>query len=427
MAKRQGQRLWAYRPGRLGRNTLFGTAGLGARAVIQAAYLLIVSRWLGVEGYGLFAGSVALVILGSPLANWGSALLLTRYIAQDRARSRAMWATALVQTGVVGSVLVLSALVISTVLLQQRLPLIPVLLLALSELLLLPAANAAASQCYALERGMASAVATCLVPLGRTLAMLGAILLGLAGTPGHAAMAHFLGSLLGLVAAVAVVAFVDGLPAWRSRLPLRDSIRQGTPYAVSAVTGTSYQEVDKILMLQTLGAAAVGSYTVAFRVASIFLMPVTALISASLPRLMAQEGTANGARTFRATLLAGLGYGVLMGAAMVVVAPWVPRVFGSDYAWAAKYLAFFAPWPALYSLRQSLATRLTTMHKQALRSTIEFLALAIVIVLNLSLLPRLGPEGAVIALLAAEFLAVLAMGVFVRRSHRIATHRGEAP
>ena len=419
------RRLIGYRPGRLGQNTLLGTAGLSTRAVIQAAYLLIVSRWLGAEGYGLFAGSAALIILGAPLANWGSGLLLTRYIAQDRGSSRAMWATALVQTGVIGGLLVIIVLMISALLLQQGLSLTPMLLLALSELLLLPAAHAATSQCYALERGIASAVVMCLVPLGRTLAMLGFIAIGIAGTPDHAATAHFIGSLLGLVAVIAVVANTDGLPAWRSRLPLRDAFRQGSAYAVSNVASNSYQEVDKILILQMLGAAVVGPYTVAFRVASIFLMPVTALIGASLPRLMARAKSSDErTRTYRAMLLSAVGYGVLAGAGIMIAAPWVPRVFGSDYALATHYLALLALWPALFALRNCLATHLTANHRQAIRSCVEIMGLGVVVLLNFLLLPRMGVEVAVLSLLVTEILMAVVMALLIKQQgRRVGNHQ----
>ncbi|MBX3692103.1 oligosaccharide flippase family protein [Dokdonella sp.] len=418
MRKWQGPSLYGYRPGRLGQNTLYGTAGLGARAVMQAAYLLIVSRWLGADGYGLFAGSVAMVVVGAPLANWGSAFLLTRYIARNRASSRAMWATALVQTGVVGSLLALIVLVISAQLLQQRLSPTFMLLLAASELLLLPAVHAATSHCFALGRGMASAIVMCLVPLGRVLAMLGFIVMGLAGTPDHAATAHFTGSLLGFAAAAAVVATVDGWPAWRSRLPLRDAFRQGTAYAVSNAAGSSYQEADKILMLQILGAAVVGPYTIAFRIASIFLMPVAALASASLPRLMARTSDDGRAQTFRAMLLSGVGYGVLAGVAILLAGPWVPRLFGDDYALATRYLGLLALWPALFALRQCLATYLTAIHRQGARNCAEVLGLLIVVLLNLLLLPGMGGEAAVLALLASEVVVTAMMAVLVRQRHR---------
>ncbi|WP_225783653.1 lipopolysaccharide biosynthesis protein [Xenophilus sp. Marseille-Q4582] len=396
-----------YRPGRLGQNTLLGATGLGIRAIIQAAYLLIVSRWLGAEGYGLFAGSVALAALATPLGNWGSALLLTQHIGQDRSRSRAMWTTALVQTGIVGSALVIVTLLISVSLLSQQLALGPLLLLAVSELLLLPASHAASSQCYALEHGGASALSVCLVPMGRTLAVLSAMASGLSATPEHAAWAHFGGTILGFAAAIALVARIDGPPAWRAYLPLRDSIRQGAPYAISNAAGTSYQEVDKILMLQLLGAAVVGPYSVAFRVASLFVLPVSALISATLPRLIAECATGSQQRTYRAVLLSALSYGCLAGLAMLVVSPFVPRLFGPDYEDAAQYLLVLAPWPMLFALRQCLAAKLTAAHRQYARSMVEVAGLLLTVLLNLILLCRWGANSSALALLVTEAVTSL--------------------
>ena len=408
---------FGYRLGRLGKNTIAGTVGLSVRAVLQAAYLLILSRWLGAEGYGLFAGSVALMTLCAPVANWGSLLFVTRHIAHDRRRSGAIWATALTQIGVMGGLVALGMLALSAML-PQRLPLAPMLMLAISELIMLPVTWAATSQCYALERGAASAVAVCLGSVGRVLTVFLVVAGGVAATPTHAAIAHFAGSALAVTAAVVLVARVDGWPQWQSRMRLRESLREGTPYAVSNVAGSGYQEIDKFLMLQSLGAAVVGPYTVAFRVVSIFLMPVTALISASLPRLMARAGSSDGQRTYRAMLLSGVGYGVLAGAVILLVGPWMPRIFGSDYAPATHYLGLLALWPPLFALRHSLATHLTTHHRQATRSCVEMGGLGVVLVLNLLLLPRIGAEAAVLALLGAEVLVAGVMAFLIRQGHR---------
>ena len=401
-----------YRPGRLGYNTILGTTGLGGRAIVQAAYLLIVSRWLGAEGYGLFAGSVALVTLATPLANWGSALLLTEYVAQDRCRSRGMWATALVQTGVAGGVLTVGVLALSTLLLREQLPLGPLFLLAVSELLLLPASHAASSQCSALERGGAAALSVCLVPLGRTLAMLGAIACSLAATPELAALAHFSGTVLGFVAAIALVAWVDGLPAWHERLPLHKAIREGTTYAISSAAGTSYQEVDKTLMLQLLGAAAVGSYTVAFRITSMFVLPVAALINAALPRLMAEDSSKNQHRTYRAMLLAAVGYGMLAGAAILVAAPFVPQVFGTDYSEATTYLQLLSPWPVLFALRQCMGAKLTAARQQFIRSIVDIIGLTLVILLNIILIPIIGINSSIFSLITTEIIITITYLIF---------------
>lgn len=412
------RRLISYRIGRLGKNTLLGIIGLGARAVIQAIYLLIVSRWLGIEGYGVFAGVIALVSLAGPLASWGSTLLLTQYIAQNPSRSRGMWATALIQIGVVGSTLICIILMIAILIFPYYLSLMLLFLLALAELLLLPAAHAATSQCYALERGGVSAIVMCLLPLGRTLIMLIFIVFGFVGTPDYAVIAHFFGSLIGLVVAIVVVAIIDGWPAWHSRLPLCSAIRQGTPYVVSNFAGNSYQEVDKVLILKILGAIAVGPYTVAFRIASIFLMPVTALIGASLPRLMAQAKSGGGAKTYRIMLISGISYGVLAGIGILIVSPWIPYIFGSDYILASHYLTLLAFWPSLFALRHCMATYLTANSRQVARSYVEIMGLSVIILLNILLLPRIGVEAAVLTLLGVEVLVAAVMALLVKQRER---------
>ena len=414
-----------YRPGRLGRNTILGTTGLGGRAIVQAAYLLIVSRWLGAEGYGLFAGSVALVTLATPLANWGSALLLTEYVAQDRSRSRGMWATALVQTGVAGGVLTVGVLALSTLLLREQLPLGPLLLLAVSELLLLPASHAASSQCSALERGGAAALSVCLVPLGRTLAMLGVVASNLTATPELAALAHFSGTVLGFVAAIALVAWVDGLPSWHERLPLHTAIREGSTYAISSAAGTSYQEVDKTLMLQLLGAAVVGSYTVAFRITSMFVLPVAALISATLPRLIVGHGSREQHRTYRAMLFAAVGYGMLAGAAILVAAPFIPQVFGTDYSEATTYLQLLSPWPVLFALRQCMGARLTAAGQQHARSIIDVVGFLLVVLLNLIFLPVVGANSSALSLLATEIIMTIALSLTININKKFITPKDD--
>src|SRR3546814_14755957 len=90
----------------------------------------------------------------APLAGWGGALLLTRHIAGNRAGSRGIWATVLQQTAWTGALLTLIVLAAS-LLLGEHLRVSTILLLALSELILLPVAQMAASQCFALEIGRA--------------------------------------------------------------------------------------------------------------------------------------------------------------------------------------------------------------------------------------------------------------------------------
>ena len=414
-----------YRPGRLGKSTILSSIGLGIRAIVQAAYLLLISRWLGADGYGLFAGIVAFFSFATPLANWGSGLLLTQYIAQDKKNSQGMWATALVQSGVIGTLLLTFTLSIAVLFLPQKIAIWSLLLLAISELILLPASHAASSQCFALEHGNAAALSVSLVPFGRLVMLLLAIISPWSATPELAAYAHFLGTVIGFAIAFGLVTWIDGLPAWKQRLSLASATQQGTAYAVSNVAGTSYQEVDKIIMLQLVGAATVGSYTVAFRVATIFVLPLTALIGVFLPRLMAQynEDKKN-QHTLRMITLTTLGYAALASLGMLFTAPFLPWVFGAGYEEALHYLQLMALWPIIFGLRQVLAARLTAQEKQRWRSWIETVGLLLIAMLSLALLPQFGAKAAIFALLLTE-AAVALMMYICSRLHNVKTYYKE--
>lgn len=405
-----------YRPGKLGKNTILGSLGLGFRAIIQAAYLVLISRWLGAEGYGWFSGAIALVILGSPLASWGTTYLIPRHIARDRSCSRAMWATALVQIGIIGSLLSLGMLLISMALPAQPMPLIIFLLLAAAELVFLPATHAATSYFYALEHGVASALSMCLIPLSRVLAAFGLMIFGVQGTPENAVIGHLAGSMIGLAFAFILVLRLDGWPDWSHRLKFWQATRQGTNYALSNAAGISYQEIDKVLMLQILGASAVGSYTVAFRVSSIFVLPISALIGAFLPRLMLMnEKKESMTQTFRAMLITALGYGILAGLFMFLTNPLIPILFGSEYSGATETFILLAVWPFVFALRQTLSAWFTANNTQNIRTAIDITGIAVIIILNSMTLTWLkNTDAAAISLIMTELILSALLFIFIR-------------
>src|SRR3546814_4786230 len=79
-----------------------------------------------------------------------------------------------------------------------------------------------------------------------------------------------------------------------------------------------------------------------------------------------------------------------------------------------------SPWLLLFALHQALATRLTASDRQSSRVFIEGTGLLLVVVLNILLLPRFGPAGAVAGLLTAEACMVLGCWLFlVRRDQKL--------
>lgn len=409
--RRSGLLSGRLRLGTLGWNTIFGATGLGVRAVIQAAYLVLLSRWLGAAGYGLFAGSIAATMLLAPLAGWGATFLVTRRVAGRPEVSRAWWATAITQTAVTGALLTGVYVLAAARGGQDRLDAVSLLWLGLAELVALPTAQAGTALCFALDRGLPAALAICTVPAGRLLAAAVVILSGASVSAITMSQAHFIGSLAGLGCTVVLVARVDGWPAWRSRLGVSDGLRQGTPYAIASLFNLGYLEFDKVAMLRLLGAAVVGPYTAAFRVMMVFVLPISALINASLPRMFAEFHATGRSRTLRTLLVSAVACSILGSVVTVVLAPAMPWIFGHEFAAASGYVLAFAPWPLLYALHQCGVAALTAFDRQRYRVVIEGYGLLCVVVLNLALLPRLGAKASIVALLVAE--AAMAIGCWL--------------
>jgi len=395
--------------GRLGQNTVLFTSGLGLRALVQMLYLFLLTRWMGPDGYGYFAGSVAAAIILSPLAGWGVSFLVASRVGHDKTSAARLWATALAQVLFSAALLIGLLMLASVLLLEQRVTLVAMLALAISELVALPIANAAVGVALAAERGWLTTLATCLVPLGR-LAMVTLLLLSGGGlTPEAVAGMHMLGSVAGAGLAFVLLGRVGCWPDWRNRIRVAPATREGLSHAFGALVGMSYLEIDKVIMLQLLDASTAGTYTLAFRAAVLLTLPVAALVAVVLPRTFAVAGTAGEAPLRRAVSWSLAAYSLAAAAVAVLASPLLSVVFGAGFAGSGAYLAMLAPWIPAYALHQYLATRLTTSGRQARRVGIESAGFLGLVLLNLWLVPRIGPPGAVASLLTAEAFMIAAL------------------
>ena len=402
------------RVGNLGRNTVYTTVALGLRAVMQAAYLILLSRVMGPNEYGLFAGSVAAAVLLAPLSGWGVSMLVSERVGKHAHESRSMWAGALAQTTWSGGLLSIAVL-IAVMALPDRLAPGPMTLLVLSELLLVPMTQAASTLMLALGRGAAGASVVCLIPAFRLL-FVGAWIVAVGDLHGSsAAVMHVFGSIVGAIVVMLIVRRVVGAGAWAGRPTIREMFARGKAYAFGMLVGAAYTEVDKVLLLQLANATVAGLYTAAFRVAAVFAIPVSALTANALPRLFAAAGTHDWPRIFRAVAAASAAYAIGIAVVAFALAGFMPLVFGAEFAKSTEYLRLLCPWIVLYAAHIVLATALTSLGRQHLRVVIEAVGLALVIGINVALIPSYGARAAAFALLATDATVALACAIALLR------------
>ena len=68
----------------IARNTLWSLLARGGTLILQALYFVIIARGLKPEGYGAFAGTIALVYAFVPFASWGSGKVMLMYASRNR-------------------------------------------------------------------------------------------------------------------------------------------------------------------------------------------------------------------------------------------------------------------------------------------------------------------------------------------------------
>lgn len=407
------------RVGKMGRNTLVGSAGLGFRALLQAGYLIALTRLLGPDNYGLLAGCVAAATLLAPLSGWGAGYVFLEKVSRDRSMGGGVWASVLLQTALSGAVLA-AIMVILGLALSLRVSLLELGLLAVAELIALPIAQAATLALMSQERGVLASIVLCLVPAGRLVGVLSLAPLGISASVDTVVLMHFIGSVVGALLAALFVGCAVSWPDWGARLSLRKSAGEGTRYAVGSLVATSYPESDKVLILQLLGTNAAGQYTAAFRIISVFVLPISALINAALPRLFVQTGSHGKGSVLRAITVAALGYAVFAAVLSIVAAPLMPLLFGAAYAPAVPLVGMLSAWIPLVALHQCGASALTSGGLQSSRVVIEAIGLVGVVASNFLLLPVLGIAGAVWSLLAVEaFLAMACWAVLLVRGKKL--------
>ena len=409
----------SLRFGGLGRGTVQTTGGLLGRALLQAAYLVVISRWLGSAGYGLFAGSAAAAILLSPLAGWGMGQVYADRQARPPHGSAGLWARVASLVLRIGLVLAAVLVVVTSVAMAVRIDVADMALIALAELVALPLANVASMALVAERRSDLAAITVSAVPAARLAGALCLLAAGAAPSVHALALTHCAGSLLAAAAVAVLARRVLAAPAiGGASVSRRELLHEGAPYAATALAGQGYAEIDKVLVLQLAGAGAAGTYTAAFRVVSVLLIPITALVNNSLPRLFAAERDGAGTHLLRRVTLAAVAYGLAAGLFALAIAPLVPLVFGADFAASAHYVMLLGAWVPLVALHQSGAAALVAAGGKSTRLGIEVAGLGAVVALDLALLPRWGVAGAISALLACEALLAMACWIALLRRRR---------
>ena len=385
----------------------------------QAAWVVLLARLLGPQGYGTFVGVAGLATAVGGFTGLGLGLVMLQDVAREPALFGARWRTAL--TVCIGSGVVLALLFVGLArwVVGPGVPLEVLVALALSELLLFPLVSVAAFAFSARQRMGIAAALPAVVAVGRVVAALAFGWL----TPQRtlqAYVAFHTGTMLlcaGLAWAWVRLALKPSPEPFR--LTKRE-LGEGLGFSVVWMVGNALFSLDKTLVLRLAGAEIAGLYAVTYRFAAVLALPVDALTMAAGPRLFRHGGgTQRQPGLIPRLVISALLYTLVAGMALWVMTGVLPWLLGPGFrpaVAAARWMALFVP---CYGLRLLGSNVLMASDCKTLRAAIEGCGLVVLVLLAFCWLPAYGLTGAVAMICVTEGLLALAVWTVIwrRRIH----------
>lgn len=394
------------------------------RLMLQAVYFVVIARALGAAQYGAFIGAVSLVAVVTPFSSWGTGFILIKNVVRDRIRFAHYWGTACCLTVVAGAVLTVLIMAVSSVVWRNTLPLKVLLLVGVSDIILVRILELSAQAFTAIEVLRKNSELYIVLGVSRTLAAGVFVAVVHARTAISWSLLYLLSALIAAAYSIVSVTRSFGLPTLNGRLSYEE-FKEGFYFAVSQMSQTIYNDIDKAMLVRYSGLNATGIYGAAYRIVDACFAPVSALVHAAFPRFFrhGKRGISGSLRFARVLIACSAAYGLLAAGCLYAAAPVLPLVLGNGFASATLALRWLSPLVFIRSVHYFFADSLTGAGYQGLRSGIQLLVVAINVLLNLWLIPAYSWTGAAWASLASDSMLAVLLLVAIALLHRQARPR----
>ena len=398
------------------RATLRTSVVLVLRVVLQAATLLLVARLFGPDRFGAYAGLTALGVLLGAMSTFGTHFVLLAETSRSFKRRLRVLPYSVPTVLVTGGALLLLYALLVLLLPRSGIPAHALVVIAVTEILLMPLLTIPAVQLQATGRAARSQLLL-VAPLLLRFLTIAALFVW---PVDDVLVAYVYGSLgaalLGL--AIATVSQQDPWPALRHwRFARRSELRRAAGFAALNITAAGPTELDKALAMRLLPLGHAGIYAAAARIIAAVTLPVTALVVAVLPKLLHSMGRHDRINRDMLLLLyaSSLGYGVAIAVLVWLLAPLLTWLFGDAYAdmrRALELLVFAIP---AMTLRMTSGTLLVAADRPWIRVRFEIFGIVALAAAAVLLAPSQGLVGMATALLAAEWTMAFSGGWYVRQ------------
>ncbi|WP_419900104.1 oligosaccharide flippase family protein [Roseomonas sp. USHLN139] len=390
-------------------------SGFGLQLLTQIGWLILALRFLGPDGYGLFASLTAVTVSVAAFVGLGADQLLIRGVAAERDALPRWLGFSLLLILLTGLPLLLLLEAALPFLEIGRIGFLPLVAVLVADLLLGRVATLCAAVYVATGQAARQSSMTVMTGSARLLAIAIAGLL-----PGTLSMAAWTAWYAGasLAGAIACLGLVIRDHGWPRFVWIPGQLKDGAAFGAEAALQASVGDLDKPIVLEFAGATQAGLYAAAFRIIGISYLPIRALgyaLYGRLFRLAAEDRRA--AIAYGVKLLpVGAGIGFVAALGVLVGSGLLPFIFGGAYEELPALLRLICLLPAAFAIYIVGADVLSAIGRQTERLAMVGVSLAATFGLVWLALPIAGIEGAAIArLLVTIATAALVWALVLRR------------
>ncbi|WP_088240573.1 oligosaccharide flippase family protein [Calothrix rhizosoleniae] len=390
------------------RNTLWMLFSNGLKLGVQAAYFIMLARFLGADNYGAFVGITALAGLLRPFATLGTGDLLIKNVSRNSNVFSEYWGNSVLIIVVSGLILTSILLLTSSYIFPPQISILVIFLVGIADLIFTLIIDSAIKAFLAVNKVSITAQLSLLLSLKN----LGAICIFLLCFQNHDLITwSFLYCVFTFAAALISFLLVNkNIAAPKLDLSkFKSECQEGFYFAVGLSAETVNHNVDKTMLARFSTLDATGIYGAAYRLIDIAGIPIQSLMGAAYTKFF-QKGIAgvSGSINF-ATRLSGISglYGIIAGLGIYFLAPVVPYILGNQYVNVVEALRWLAPLPFLMGLQHFAADTLTGAGFQGVRSAVQVTTALFNFLLNLWLIPLYSWKGAAWSSLASDGLKML--------------------
>ena len=198
----------------------------------------------------------------------------------------------------------------------------------------------------------------------------------------------------------------------------------------SAISAFAVQnDGDKAVLAANGFAHDTGLYAAAYRIVLLGMVPVSAITEVTHRRFLQREEGVRGHHLRLAIRFGGslAVYGLVLAAGLIISAPLLPLVVGSDFEGSVQMMRWLSPLVLLRALSMFALNGLMGLGRTKLRTLLISIVAALGMVFYLVLIPTYGWKGAVIGTLTSEVVLVVVSWSALMFCQRSADRQIEEP